>query len=123
MNDVLIVEDEYDVREFIGQTLRRAGIACRMAGTGVQALNQARLSWPGLVLLDLSLPGQLDGWQVWDSLYQMSAGRPLRVVIFAAEVSGDDRALADEWGALAIIVKPVRASQLVAIIQKTLSQN
>jgi len=123
MHDLLVVEDELSVREFIRATLKRAQIPFRMAAGGTQALALARASWPGAVLLDLTLPGRLDGWQVWDALSQMAEGRSLPVVLFTA----DDLEIAQrtrvEREACGVLQKPVSSTQLVAVAKQALEKS
>jgi two-component system C4-dicarboxylate transport response regulator DctD len=120
MNDLLIVEDELGVREFLRQALGRAGIPFRIATSGTQALALAEVDWPGAVLLDLTLPGRLDGWQVWDALLAFSAERLLRVVVFTAELDGDDRARAIARSAFGILRKPTLMAQLLEVVSRAL---
>jgi CheY-like chemotaxis protein len=123
MSDVLIVEDEANVRELLRHVLGRAGISFRTAFTGQQALKLAQVDWPVVVLLDLTLPGQVDGWQVWDVLAELAAGRALRVVVFAAELNPVDHMQAALRGAYGILRKPVLPGVLVATLQQALAHN
>jgi two-component system OmpR family response regulator len=122
MTDVLIVEDEPGIREFLRQALSQSAIPFRIVAGGMQALESARLAWPTGVLLDLTLPGRLDGWQVWDRLAAMSAGRPLRVVVFAADLDSQDRAWAEQRGAFGIVRKPASKALLVETLNRALNQ-
>ena len=122
MSDVLIIEDELGVREFLRHALSRVAIPYRAATSGTQALKLASGCWPGVVLLDLTLPGRLDGWQVWDALSEMSAGRPLQVVVFAAELTDSDQAQALQRNACGILRKPASPERLVTTIREVLEQ-
>lgn len=122
MSDVLIVDDEPGVRESVRQGLRQAGLACRAVGSGHAALNAAREAWPAVVLLDLTLPGAWDGWQVWDRLIALSAGRALRVVVFAGGLDASDRTNAAQRGARAFLRKPATRTQLVRVLKQALDQ-
>jgi two-component system, OmpR family, alkaline phosphatase synthesis response regulator PhoP len=123
MRDLLVVEDELSVREFIRATLKRAQIPFRMAAGGTQALALARANWPGAVLLDLTLPGRLDGWQVWEALSEIAAGRSFSVVLFTA----DDLEIAErtrvERDAFGVLRKPVSSAQLVAVAKQALEKS
>lgn len=123
MPDVLIVEDDMRVCEFIQRALGRAGIPFRIALGGRQALLQAEKTWPGLVLLDLTLPGRLDGWQVWDALCDMAAGRPLNVVVLTGDNDPVIGEQAIEREALGVVRKPVHPEALADVIQQALIQS
>lgn len=120
MNDVLIVEDEPGVCVFLSQALERIAVPFRMATNGATALQLARAGWPAVVLLDLTLPGRLDGWQVWDALDEMALDRPLRVIVCAAEVDSTVRAQSVRRGAIGLLRKPVLLDDLAASIHQAL---
>ena len=120
MSDVLIVDDEPGVREFLRHALAGAGLPCRAAASGSQALSLARSAWPAVVMLDLTLPGRLDGWATWEALDELAAGRPLRVLVFAAELDSQDRARAVERGAWRVLRKPVARGPLVEALRQAL---
>src|SRR2546430_7823603 len=61
--EVLVVEDEPDIRNLIVLHLSREGFRCRTAKSGPEALREARAATPDLVILDLMLP-DLDGLEV-----------------------------------------------------------
>ena len=61
--DVLVVEDEPDIRGLIVHHLERDGFRCRTAASGGEALARVRSAPPDLVVLDLMLPG-MDGLEV-----------------------------------------------------------
>jgi CheY-like chemotaxis protein len=123
MSDVLIVEDDLRVCEFIQRALGRMGIPFRIALSGRQALVQAGKDWPGLVLLDLTLPGRWDGWQVWDALCDMASGRPLNVVVLTGDNDPAVREQAAERQALGIVRKPAHPDDLANAIRQALIQS
>src|SRR5438034_9279379 len=61
--DILVVDDEPDIRRLIVMHLERDGFRCRTAGTGSDALREAKTAAPDLVILDLMLP-VIDGLEV-----------------------------------------------------------
>jgi CheY-like chemotaxis protein len=61
--EVLVVEDEPDIRALIVHHLTRDGFRCRVAGDGAEALARLRAGLPDLVVLDLMLPG-MDGLEL-----------------------------------------------------------
>jgi CheY-like chemotaxis protein len=123
MPDVLVVEDDFALGEFVRRALGRDGIPFRLAQDGDEALNQAAQRWPAAVLLDLTLPGALDGWQVWDALLARAGGQALRVILFAAELDSHDRQQARQRSAWAVLRKPVSRSQLVDRVRQALAES
>jgi len=61
--EVLVVEDEPDIRALIVHHLTQDGFRCRTAADGLEALERLRASVPDLVVLDLMLPG-IDGLEL-----------------------------------------------------------
>ncbi len=101
MSDLLIVDDDPGVRAVLRRALGSAGLPARFAVDGRQALALADQRWPAVVLLDLTLPGDLDGWATWASLERAAQGRPLAVVVW----TGDGLAAAEarQRGAVALL--------------------
>ena len=84
---ILIVDDERDFVELV--QFRLAGLGCEfiVASDGVQALSQARLCKPDLILLDILLP-DLDGLSVCEILRRQPATKKIPI-IFMSALSGD----------------------------------
>src|SRR6266481_4356887 len=61
--EVLVVEDEPDIRRLVVLHLERDGFRCRTATSGSDALREVKTAVPDLVVLDLMLP-ELDGLEV-----------------------------------------------------------
>lgn len=122
MSQVLIIDDEPGIASMVAATLERAGLRTRVA-TGLQrALSAAASEWPDLVLLDLTLGGERDGWEVWDRLAELAAGRRLNVIVFAAELSEHDRAEADRRGAAGVLRKTSTSRQVVETVWRALAR-
>jgi CheY-like chemotaxis protein len=124
MSDVLVVDDEMDVTLSFPIMLKRAGFTCRTAESRLQALAAAREQWPDVVLLDLALSGQAevkDGWQLWDELAQLAAGRPLRVIVISAEVRSADKAEAERRGGVGVLLKTAGPARMAAAVRAALS--
>ncbi len=123
MPDILVVEDDFALVEFVRRALGRDGIPFRLAQDGGEALHLAAERWPAAVLLDLTLPGALDGWQVWDALLAQAGRQTLRVILFAAELDSHDRQQARHRAAWAVLRKPVSRAQLVDRLRQALAES
>ena len=84
---ILIVDDEHDFVDLV--QYRLAGLGCEfiVANDGVQALSQARLFKPDLILLDILLP-DLDGLSVCEILRRQPSTKKIPIIIMSA-LSGD----------------------------------
>jgi len=81
--DVLIVDDDEATREMVARHLRRAGYSTAEARDGEEALLRARVLTPGLVILDLLMPG-VDGFEVLRTI--RSEGMRMPVVVLTGKV-------------------------------------
>ncbi|MCJ2061738.1 response regulator [Methylobacterium sp. J-088] len=89
--DVLVVDDDADMRRRLRSTLVRHGFAVREAGDGAEALARVREARPGLVLLDLTMP-VMDGFTFLRELRAMPACAEVPVVVLSArDVSAEER--------------------------------
>jgi phosphate regulon transcriptional regulator PhoB len=117
--DVLVVEDEPDIRNLIVLHLSRDGYRCRTATTGPDALREARSQPPDLIVLDLMLP-ELDGLEVCRRLRADPTTAALPVIMLTAKADEVDRIVGLELGADDYIVKPFSPKELVARVRAVL---
>jgi len=103
MKTVLIVDDHRDIRNLLVHTLKKKFNTVE-ASDAYQALFFVRTSDPDLVLLDLMLPGELDGWHALHEIKLRSPKTLVAVLSARGNVADHDRARA--MGALAYFTKP-----------------
>lgn len=113
---VLNVNDDEPTRYALSRILRHAGFAVCEAGTGAEALVQAR-QHPDLILLDVQLP-DVDGFEVCRRLKAEATLADIPVVHLSAHFThSDDKAQGLETGADAYLVHPVEPRELVATVR------
>jgi CheY-like chemotaxis protein len=122
MTDILIVEDEANLRLYFAAAAEKIGLTVATAANGMEALQAAELAWPRAVLLDWTLPGGLDGRDVWDRLSQMADGRPLRVIVCTAIRESSIQGDIDARRAAAVLDKPVLALKLINAYRTVLTE-
>jgi DNA-binding response OmpR family regulator len=115
--DVLVVEDEPDIRSLIVHHLERDGFRCRAVATGPDALVAVRTAAPDLVVLDLMLPG-MDGLEVCRRLRASVSTLP--IIMLTAKADEVDRIVGLELGADDYVVKPFSPKELVARVRAVL---
>src|SRR4028119_2478583 len=81
---ILVVEDEADQQAMLRIGLERAGYVVCVAESGQQALAQAELQVPDLILLDLMLAGHMDGFEVLARLKASDVTDTIPVIICSA---------------------------------------
>jgi len=113
---VLIVDDNEDILVICEQVLRRAGYRTATASSGQEALAQVGALKPGLIILDLMMPG-LDGFTTAREITSdpATAGIPI-AVLTAAPASREEAAY--RVGAQAFCTKPVDPARLTALARR-----
>ena len=110
---LLLVDDEIDLLRPLEFSLKREGFATRLARTGAEALNAARLApMPDLILLDLMLP-DMSGTEVCRRLKADSQTARIPVVMLTARGEEIDRVVGFELGAEDYVVKPFSPRELL----------
>ena len=112
---ILLVEDETSIVEPLAEVLRSEGFETLVAGTVVEALEQARRD-PDLVLLDVMLPDG-SGFDVCRELRQRSQ---VPIIMLTARGEEADRVVGLELGADDYVVKPFSGREVVARIRAVL---
>lgn len=114
--DILVVEDEDNIREVIGRYLEREGFNVREAADGYAALDAISEQEPDLIVMDLMLPG-IDGLTLTRQVQQQS-GTP--IIILTARGDTSDRIRGLDWGADDYLPKPFSPRELVSRIHAVL---
>jgi two-component system nitrogen regulation response regulator NtrX len=113
--DILVVDDEQDIRELVAGVLSDEGYECRTAGDSTRALAMVDERRPSLVLLDVWLHGSaMDGLELLDAIKQREPGLP--VIIFSGHGNIDTAVSAVSRGAMDFIEKPFEASRLLHLV-------
>ncbi|MGL5009341.1 MAG: response regulator [Paracoccaceae bacterium] len=113
---ILIVDDARDIREPLGQYLRKQGFRTTLAANATEARAQAAMGAIHLVILDVMMPGE-DGLSL--CRHFVSLGGP-PVILLTAMAEDTDRIVGLELGADDYIVKPFNPRELLARIRAVL---
>ena len=114
---VLVVEDNVDAREMLCHLLKRAGFECRAVGDGLEALEAIDAFEPNAAIIDVGLPG-IDGFEVARRIRRDGKHPQLTLIAVTGYGQQNDRALANDAGFHAHMVKPVKFEQLVNLLVK-----
>ena len=117
--EVLVVEDEPDIRRLVVLHLERDGFRCRTAATGSDALREVKAAVPDLVILDLMLPG-VDGLEVCRRLRRDPSTASVPIIMLTAKSDEVDRIVGLEVGADDYVGKPFSPKELVARVRAVL---
>ena len=120
MKKILIVDDQPEVSRLLEIVLRREGRQLLFAANGEEGLALATRELPDLVLLDLMMPGDLDGYAVTRHLRQDPATAGALIVVMTAKVREQDRQEALAAGADDYIAKPFEVLALKNKVERLL---
>jgi len=120
MARILIVDDEPDVVLVARITLEKAGHEVEETGDGEGALKKLKKEKFDLILLDVMLPGSIDGWEVCRRIRADKKTKNMPVVMFTVRTSEDSVARGRECGADAQIDKPFGIDDLIGTVEKAL---
>jgi DNA-binding response OmpR family regulator len=115
---ILVVEDDADAREMLGDALLHSGYAVDQAADGFDALARLIQGPTDLVLSDLHLPG-MDGLELIRVLRERAFNQP--VVLVTGWESRDLCTAAETYGAVACLKKPLHLDDLVWTIDRALA--
>ncbi len=115
---ILVVEDQDSIRRMIEALIQARGYSVTAVSSGAKALDVAMTDPPDLVLLDLMLPGQYDGFAVCERLRSDPSTRHVPVVIITALDDDGTRARAKQAGANAFYTKPFSPIALLKEIER-----
>src|SRR5918997_4141856 len=105
MPSVLIVEDEPNIRRMVGALLGAEGYEVRDAPDGATGVARAAESEPDVVLLDLMMPGELDGLATLARLREQFPDLP--VIMMSGRAGLSDAVRATKLGAFNFLEKPL----------------
>ena len=117
--DILIVDDEADIRGLVAGILEDEGYQPREAGSDAEALSMIETRRPSLVLLDIWLQGsQMDGLQILSAIKKRHPSLPVVMMSGHGTVETAVKALKD--GAYDFIEKPFKADRLVLVVERAI---
>jgi DNA-binding response OmpR family regulator len=114
---VVVVEDDPSIADLVDTYLRRDGFRVYQAPDGETALKTIRDRQPKLLILDLGLPGQIDGIEV---CRQVRSTSDIPIIMLTARDDELDRVLGLEMGADDYVTKPFSPRELVARVKAIL---
>jgi two-component system OmpR family response regulator len=119
MAEVLIVDDDPDIRGILAFTMEDAGYQVREAGDGAQAIAAMEKKAPDCLVLDLMMPG-VDGFGVLRSKRQLGIAPEARVLILTCKTAERDYVRGWELGADEYLTKPFDPDELVDKVRELL---
>lgn len=119
MANLLIVDDEVDVREFAANFFRKRKIHVQTASSGEEALRILENQTPDLILLDIKMPG-IDGVETLQRIKERN--RNIKVIMVTGKKPEDNNSFnkCQEYGVFNYIHKPLELDELERVVLKQL---
>ncbi len=117
---ILVVDDEVRLVRLVRGVLEADGFDVQTASTGRQGLELVEVGQPDLVLLDILLPGEMDGYEVCRRIRQRF---PVPVIMLTAKAQENDKIRGFEAGADDYLTKPFSARELLARVKAVLRRS
>jgi len=121
MKKILIVDDEEKVRKLVEVTLSIAELEIMHASSGDEALRIAQKAKPDIILLDIMMPGRLDGYDVCSLLKKDPDTMDIYIIMLTAKGQKVDKERGLALGADDYIVKPFSPMELMDKINSILA--
>jgi two-component system, NtrC family, nitrogen regulation response regulator NtrX len=119
MGSILIVDDERDIRELIGDILRDEGYAVRLAGNSDDCMSEINADPPALMILDIWLKdSRMDGIDILKTVKRDNPDVP--VVIISGHGNIEIAVAAIKQGAYDFIEKPFNIDQLMVVVSRAM---
>ncbi len=122
MKKILIVDDEEKVRKLVEVTLSIGELEILQASSGKEGLMKAREAMPDIILLDVMMPGRLDGIEVCRLLKKDPATKNIYIIMLTAKGQQADKKKGFAAGADEYFVKPFSPMNLMDKIDKILTR-
>ena len=120
MKKILIVDDRLEVRELVEVTLRVKDYRILQASSGEEALEMVQSEKPDLILMDIMMPGGMDGLEATRILKNDPSTKDCTIIILTAKGQKTDREKGLEAGADDYFVKPFSPLDLIKKVEEVL---
>ena len=120
--NILVVDDEDDILEFISYNLRKEGYNVNTAGNGRKAIDVAKKIHPHLILLDLMMP-EMNGIKTCEKIRSIPSFSDTLIALLTARSDEDSQIAGLNAGADDYIIKPIKPKLLNCRIRALLKRH
>ena len=113
---ILIIDDDPNNMDIVTDYLSGSNYTILVAEDGESGISRAEYALPGLILLDVMMPG-IDGFEVCRRIKEDPQTNSIPVVMLTAKKSSMDQARGMQVGADAYITKPFKSVKIIEIIE------
>lgn len=121
MKSILVVDDQPTIRQLLEVSLSGPGREILLAESGEQALDIARLRTPDLIIMDIMMPGGMDGFEAVRQMRSDPSISDCPVLILTAKDQQSERGRALEMGVDGYLSKPFRLDELLGQVERLMA--
>ncbi len=122
MKKILIVDDRQEVRELVEVTLRSDEYRCFQAESGEKAIEIAKVEKPDLIIMDIMMPGGMDGLEATRILKGDPETKDCIIIMLTAKGQQIDKEEGFKVGADDYFVKPFSPLDLIKKVDEVLGR-
>ncbi len=120
MKKILIVDDQSEVRELVGITLKSEDYQIFKADNGEKAIKIAKAEKPDLIIMDIMMPGTLDGLDATRIIKNNMELKNCKIILLTAKGQQIDEEKGFKAGADEYFIKPLSPLELIDKVEKVL---
>jgi CheY-like chemotaxis protein len=122
MKKILIVDDQIEVRELVELTLRGEGYQTFLAKSGEEAISIAKAEKPDLIVMDVMMPGEIDGLEAMRIIKNDQKLRNCKIIMLTAKGQTFDVEAGIKAGANSYFIKPFSPLELMKKIEEAVGE-
>ncbi|MCH7782883.1 response regulator [candidate division KSB1 bacterium] len=122
MKKILVVDDQAEVRELVEVTLRSEEYEIIQAKSASEAIEKAKSEKPDLIILDIMMPGGMDGYEVCKILKSDPATKKITIIFLTAKGQEVDKEKGFDAGGDGYFAKPFSPLKLIEKIEEVFKQ-
>jgi CheY-like chemotaxis protein len=123
MLKILLIEDHLDLAGMMQRQLKHIGLSSVVATNGPEALKKAPEEMPALILMDIVLQGEMNGFEVANKLKADAQTRSIPILAITGRTLPRDQEMCFESGCDGYLAKPFGFHELQAQIAKLLNRS
>ncbi len=120
MANILIVDDSPTDAYLVKSILESQGYQTTEASSGEEGIQKAKEIKPNLIIMDVVMPGAINGFKATREITKNAETKTIPVVIVSSKSMESDIAWAKMQGAKGFLVKPVNQSELLSVVKELL---
>ena len=120
MKKILIVDDDAGIRELVDMTLRSDDYQIFQAENGEQAIELASAENPDLIIMDIMMPGDIDGFEATSIIKNDPETKYSAIIILSCKAEEADREKSIEAGADDYFAKPFSPLALIKKVEEVM---